>query len=89
MSPFVTKKLEIQVVAAVAAVGISSGRLLVAKEVASMRRCGEIAFSSGLGCFDAWDTRDACLRVDGIPFIGLICLDSTGSPQQVYVLRYF
>lgn len=68
MSPFVTKKLEIQVVAAVAAVGISSGRLLVAKEVASMRRCGEIAFSSGLGCFDAWDTRDACLRVDGIPF---------------------
>lgn len=68
VSPFVTKKLEIQVVAAVAAVGISSGRLLVAKEVASMRRCGEIAFSSGLGCFDAWDTRDACLRVDGIPF---------------------
>lgn len=22
-------------------------------------------------------------------FIGLICLDGTGSPQQVYVLRYF
>lgn len=55
--------------AAVAAVDISSGRLLVAKvQAALMRRCGEIAFSSGLGYFDAWDPWDACLRVDGIPF---------------------
>ena len=58
--------LEIQVVAAV---GISSGRLLVAKvQVASMRRCGGIAFANGLGYLDAWSTWDACLRLDGIPF---------------------
>ncbi len=52
-----------------AAVGISSGRLLVAKvQVASMRRCGGIAFANGLGYLDAWGTWDACLRLDGIPF---------------------